>query len=192
VGGNHPVAVDFRLICATHRDLEQEVAASRFREDLFYRLNVLRLDIPPLRRRPADILLLWDHFTRLHGGDAVRTSDNLRAELAARAWPGNVRELKNLNLRMVLMRQGDELDLSDLDRLGNTSAAPRPATDTPDRQNGLPIGPLPEGGISLVEVEKELIRRALAACGGNRTRAAQFLDIPRHVLIYRLEKYDLG
>ena len=189
VGRDMPVAVDFRLICATHRDLEQEVAAGRFREDLYYRLNVVRLAIPPLRQRPADIPLLWDHFTRLQAGQDVRTTDSLLAALAARSWPGNVRELKNLNLRMALLRQGDQLDLPDLERLGKSAPAPSAPTGP---ESGLPIGPLPEDGISLVEVEKELIRRALAACEGNRTRAAQFLDIPRHVLIYRLDKYDLG
>ncbi len=192
VGGRQPVTVDFRLICATHRDLGQEVAAGRFREDLFYRLNVLRLDIPPLRQRPADIPLLWDHFTRLHGGDAVRTSEDLRVELASRDWPGNVRELKNLNLRMVLMRQDAELSSADLERLGRNAGMPRRAMEEAERKSVLPLGPLPASGVSLVEVEKELIRRALAACGGNRTRAAQFLEIPRHVLVYRLDKYKLG
>lgn len=192
VGGNRPVDVDFRLVCASNRDLELEVAAGRFREDLYYRINVLHLTLPPLRRRPGDIALLWRHFTLLHGGPDLDSEPALLAELARRPWRGNVRELKNLNQRLVLMREGEALTLADLERLapereeqvagGPAAAAAGPA--------GL-LGPLPEGGLSLIDLEKELIGRALAKCGGNRSRTAAYLGIPRHVLIYRLEKYDL-
>ncbi len=191
VGGDKSVEVDFRLVCATHRNLEAEVAAGRFREDLFYRLNVLHLHIPALRQRGEDISLLWDHFTLLHGGAGVSTADRLRAELEQQPWPGNVRELKNINQRLVLMRKSDTLELSDLRRLAPRSGVVSPLVQNATTDGRLPLGPLPAGGLSLVEMEKEIIRRALEICGGNRSKTAQFLEIPRHVLVYRLEKYEL-
>ncbi len=194
VGDHNPVSVDFRLVCATHRDLEQEVAAGRFREDLLYRINVLQMSLPPLRERPEDIALLWDHFTLLHAGSQVASEPSVLAALDARPWRGNVRELKNLNQRLVLMRRGDTITADDLQRLapqaGTVAPAATPAMTT--EPGGLPLGPLPESGVSLVELEKEVIRRALAACGGNRSKTAVFLDIPRHVLVYRISKYELG
>ena len=191
VGGNQPVDVDFRLVCATHRHLETEVAEGRFREDLFYRLNVLHLHIPALRQRDEDISLLWDHFTLMHGGKEILTTEALRAELERQPWRGNVRELKNINQRLVLMRKSDTLDLADLRRLAPQSGKVSPAVQTTTTDGNLPLGPLPAGGLSLIEMEKEIIRQALEICGGNRSKTALFLDIPRHVLVYRLEKYDL-
>ena len=194
VGGDKPVPVDFRLVCATNRDLEAETAAGRFREDLLYRINVLRLVIPPLRERREDLDPLWEHFTRLHGGEHLATEPALLAALAARPWPGNVRELKNLNQRLVLMGRGDVLTAADLERLAPPAAsmaAPPPAEGTAPSPGSLPLGPLPEDGCSLIELEKELIRRALAMHRGNRSRTAVYLGIPRHVLVYRLDKYGL-
>ncbi len=229
VGGPRPVPVDFRLVCATNRDLGADVAAGRFREDLYYRLAVLHLHVPPLRERPEDVPLLWEHFTRVHGGEGVATTPALAAQLRARAWPGNVRELLNLSLRLLLLRRGDVLDADDLRRaeplgpLLDPGAAPlaagagaRPPVQPPPVQPppvqpppaqpppaGAPapppvaapaplLGPLPEEGISLVALERELIRLALAKHGGNKSKAAAYLGIPRHVLVYRLEKYGLG
>ena len=192
VGGTRPVPVDFRLICATNRDLAAETAAGRFREDLMYRINVLELAIPPLRGRTEDVDALWEHFTRLHGGAHLGTDPALLAELRARPWRGNVRELKNLNQRLVLMGRGDVMTADDLHRLApgtDTAPAPAGAAGSP---GGLPLGPLPPDGCSLVEMEKELIRRALAMHGGNRSRTAAYLGVPRHVLVYRIDKYDLA
>ncbi len=189
VGSNKPTAVDFRLVCATNRDLEAEVAAGRFRADLLYRINVLQLNVPPLRQRAADIALLWDHFTLLHAGTHVVSAPDVLADLVDRPWRGNVRELKNLNQRLVLMRRGDEITRDDLARLApRASIAPQAATAT---EGGLPLGPLPETGVSLIAIEKEVIRRALEICGGNRSKTATFLEIPRHILVYRLTKYGL-
>ncbi len=191
VGSSESVEVDFRLVCATHRNLETEVAEGRFREDLFYRLNVLHLSLPPLRERRQDIGLLWDHFTLMHGGAGVATSPELRTDLENQDWRGNVRELKNLNQRLVLMRKANTLELADLKRLAPRSRLVAPVVQDSSFDNGLPLGPLPAEGLSLVEMEKEIIRRAMEICRGNRTKTAQFLDIPRHVLVYRLEKYGL-
>lgn len=194
VGSNTSVEVDFRLVCATHRNLETEVAAGRFREDLFYRLNVLHLAIPPLRDRSEDVDLLWDHFTLLHGGAGVTTSPELRAALQHRPWPGNVRELKNLNQRLVLLRKTDTLELAALQEMPGNTTAPSAVQQMaePDAEGSLPLGPLPPQGLSLLAMEKEIIRRALILCDGNRSKTSQFLEIPRHVLIYRLGKYDLS
>ncbi len=191
VGGPHPVAVDFRLVCATNRNLEEEVSQGRFRDDLLFRINVLQLALPSLRDRPEDVKLLWDHFTRLHGGEDLVSETPLLEALKTRTWRGNVRELKNLNLRLVLMRRGDLLTLADLDRLAPESGDPAPAP--PGKSPGsLPLGPLPAGGMSLIALEREVIRRALDLCGGNRSKTAAYLGIPRHVLVYRINKYELG
>jgi len=195
VGSDRPVAVDFRLVCATNRDLETEVEAGRFRQDLLFRINVLKLALPPLRERQGDIPLLWHHFTRLHAGEDLASEPSLMEALETRPWPGNVRELKNLNQRLVLMRSGEALSAADLVRLAPEAAPePAPASSPPagGETAGLPLGPLPAGGCSLVEMEKEVIRRALALCGGNRTRTAAYLGVPRHVLVYRIDKYGLA
>jgi DNA-binding NtrC family response regulator len=193
VGGSGPVEVDFRLVCATNRDLTEETAQGRFREDLLYRINVLQLTLPALRDRPEDVVPLWGHFTRLHGGQDLASENGLMEALEVRPWRGNVRELKNLNQRLVLMRQGDTLTLADLDRLAPRAGDVTPVTaDQNDPPDGLPLGPLPPGGLSLVALEKEVIRRALDLCGGNRSKTAIYLGIPRHVLVYRITKYELG
>jgi DNA-binding NtrC family response regulator len=193
VGGPGPVAVDFRLVCATNRDLQEEVSGGRFREDLLFRINVLQLALPALRERRKDVATLWEHFTRLHGGGELASEPGLLEALELRPWRGNVRELKNLNQRLVLMRQGELLTRADLDRLDPRAGDLAPLTAAPEETpGGLPLGPLPEGGLSLVALEKEVIRRALDKCGGNRTRTAVYLGIPRHVLVYRISKYELG
>ncbi len=198
VGGSSPVQADFRLVCATNRDLTAEVAAGRFREDLLYRIQVVEFNLPPLRQRPGDIGLLWEHFTLLHGGEGVVSEPELLAELETLPWRGNVRELRNLNQRLVLMRSDDRLTLKDLRRLAPGAGQAAPATlgestaAARAAAGDLPLGPLPPGGFSLIELEKEIIRQALDNCGGNRTKTAEYLGIPRHILIYRLGKYELG
>ncbi len=198
VGSTGSVTADFRLVCATNRDLMTEVAAGRFREDLLYRIQIVEFELPPLRKRPGDITLLWEHFTLLHGGDGLVSEPDLLAELATLPWRGNVRELRNLNQRLVLMRSGDNLTLQDLRRLASGAGRAAPATLGADPTGGptaageLPLRSLPSGGFSLIELEKEIISQAMELCGGNRTKTAEYLGIPRHVLIYRLGKYGLG
>jgi len=184
VGGTGPVEVDFRLVCATNRDLAVEVAEGRFRADLYYRLNVVPIVVPPLRDRPEDIPPLWHHFTLEHGAAVVIAAPDLLVELAGRPWPGNVRELKNLNQRLLLSLTGNSMGLADLRRAEGASAAAAPAS-------GLPQVALTDQGFSLPDLEHDLIRRALARCGGNKTRAAAYLGLPRHVLIYRLKKFGI-
>jgi len=219
VGGPAAVAVDFRLVCATNRNLEQAVQDGRFREDLFYRIAILHLHLSPLRDRRDDIAPLWQHFTRLHGGPEVTTDPALLRTLVARPWRGNVRELRNLNQRLVLMRTSDRLTQTDLTaaetsagQLGKPAAAglgtgpgrqpgdddarsdpglPTPHASTETVPDGLPLVPLPDSGFSLMELEAEIIRRALDRHGGNKSRTAAYLGVPRHVLVYRIEKYGI-
>jgi len=138
--------------------------------------------VPPLRERPADVPLLWEHFTALHHGSPRVSTPALLDALARRPWPGNVRELRNLNQRLVLTAADEVLDVGDLDA---SEAGGGTAT------GGLPLAPFPPEGFALQDLEKETVRRALALCGGNKTRASAYLRIPRHVLLYRLEKYGL-
>ncbi len=184
LGSSKAVDVDVRLIAATNADLDQHVREGTFRSDLYYRLNVIPIRIPPLRDRPDDIPALWDHFARRYAGDSpVRTSPELLQTLMQLPWPGNVRELANLAQRMVLLRRSDRLDRDDLP----SDLSPPPHRGGPDEF----LGPLPETGLPLFELEREVIVRALAKYGGNRTRTAEYLGIPRHVLNYRLEKFGI-
>jgi two-component system NtrC family response regulator len=180
VGGTTE-AVDVRVITATNRDLEQAMATGVFREDLYYRLAVVPLELPPLRERKEDIGLLLEHFLRKHqAGVGVRFSAEVVAHLQAYNWPGNVRELENVVEQMLILRQGEVLELADLPpRIGRTQA------------RGGSVLSLPDEGYPLEDLEREAVEIALQRCGGNKTRAAAFLRIPRHTLLYRLEKYHI-
>ena len=181
VGSDRREKIDVRLIAATNREIETEIAAGRFREDLFYRLGVILLHIPPLRDRREDIPALVDHFLkRLAAPPEVRFNPEALARLAEYPWPGNIRELGNLVERSVILRRRGEIAPADLQ-------LPAPAGSA----DGGWLPELPAEGLSLAEVEKELIRKALARSGGNRSQAARLLRLPRHVLIYRLEKFGL-
>jgi two-component system response regulator AtoC len=186
VGESKARPIDVRVIAATSRDLEREVAAGRFREDLFYRLDVLRVRVPPLRERREDIPLLVDHFVaqlRQGLGKNVRgIADDALARLATHAWPGNVRELENVIERAVILADGDRITLREL-----PDAIARPAAE--------PVPALP-GDFSLARArarfEAEWIRKALAATGENRTHAARLLGISHRALLYKLKEYGIG
>ncbi len=210
VGSARRIPVDVRVVAATNRDLAADVAAGRFREDLYHRLSVIPVTLPPLRERPEDIPLLVAHFLRERGDEAVTVAPALLAELARRPWPGNIRELKNTVARMALLRRGDTLDLADLAAPGQTLAdtAPGPALAA-DGVGGVGAGAsgdadrevadgrlcpgaltLPPEPFSLPELEREIIEKALEMHDQNRSAAARYLGIPRHVLLYRLSKYE--
>jgi two-component system response regulator AtoC len=187
VGESKSRSIDVRVIAATSRDLEREVAGGRFREDLFYRLDVFRLRVPPLRERREDVPLLVDHFLAMFRetlGKAVRTiADDALDRLVAHDWPGNVRELENVMERAMILCDGDRITLPDLPE----------ALAKPRRSAPLPAG---RGDFSLRRsrrrFESELIARALEATGGNRTRAARLLEISHRALLYKLKEYGLG
>ncbi len=189
VGGQKPVHVDVRMIAATNADLGARVQEGAFRSDLYYRLNVIPIHIPPLRERPDDIPALWEHFVRKYsGGATLRSTPGLIRALMHRRWAGNVRELANVCQRMVLLRSSDALNEEGLPPLDGEETPAVTNGDSTDRF----LGELPDGRLPLLEVEREIIVRALAKHNGNRTRTAEYLGIPRHVLLYRLEKFGIA
>jgi two-component system NtrC family response regulator len=177
--GGRPVAVDVRVIAATHRDLPAAVAAGRFREDLYYRIGVVPLALPPLRERLADILPLAEHFLAAAGGPGLSAAAGAR--LLAHPWPGNVRELLNAMQRVATMVRRPVIDAADLDFL-----APPAATD-PSPAPG--AATLPE---AVARLEQSMIRRALDETGGNRARAAERLGIRRQLLYQKLARYGFA
>ena len=181
VGAEQPEAVDVRLIAASNRDLYAAIGQGTFREDLYYRLGVILLHLPPLRERREDIPQLVAHFLLKVGAPiGVRFSAGALARLKAHAWPGNIRELQNIIERAVILRKGLLIEVEEL----QLAAAAQPAT-----ANGIPD--IPDEGLSLEAVEQGLIKKALIKANGNRSEAARLLKIPRHVLIYRLEKFKV-
>jgi DNA-binding NtrC family response regulator len=182
VGGTERIRVDVRIVAATNQDLDRAVREGRFREDLYYRLNVIPIFLPPLRERRTDIPLLVEHFMRKHGGSHRRRdmSEEALEALGSYHWPGNVRELESVIERSLLLSDGDTILPSDLPagvRAG-IAATKRGAL-------GLEI---PEAGIDLEGVERALILQALEKTSGNVSRAARLLGLSRRTLQYRLEK----
>ena len=185
VGSSRPVAVDVRVVASTHRDLAALIEDGTFRSDLYYRLAVVPLRVPPLRERTEAIGPLFDLFLEAEARRAGRTltvDPAVHAELARRPWPGNVRELENLARRTSLLARGPSVTAADLDP-GVTVG------ESVDLSS--PCIRLPKGGIDLQETEKAIVVEALRVCDGNKAAAARFLGIPRHVLIYRMQKYEL-
>jgi DNA-binding NtrC family response regulator len=178
--------VDVHVIAATNRDLNAAVKSGEFRQDLLHRLRVLSFEIPPLRARIADIPLLARHFCTVIGtlyGREVTLSEDGEQALLRYPWPGNVRELRNVIERAILLAPGGELRAGAFAGLLRTPEECQQPTSHPFA--------LPEGGIRLAELERDLIRQALDRARGNRTRAAALLGLTRDTLRYRLEKFDL-
>jgi transcriptional regulator with PAS, ATPase and Fis domain len=181
VGGLSDVRVDVRVIAATNRDLEEEVKAGRFREDLFYRLQVMPITLPPLRDRHGDVSLLAAFFIDRFNGEFRKKVRGLSSAaikmLEHYAWPGNVRELRNAIERAMLLADGDRLEASDLTTLTRT------------------VSPmqfkLPAEGVNIEDVERQLLVQALERSKGNQTQAAQLLGINRDQVRYRIEKFGL-
>ena len=185
VGAMSPTKVDVRFVAATHRNLRAMIEDGTFREDLYYRLAVIPLELPPLRDRAEDIPELVQHFF-LKGREKQNRPDlvlppNLLPRFQDYRWPGNIRELENVIERVVVLTSGDEITLRDLPDFLQRE---RPAIETLHLD-------LPPGGISLEGVEKELLLRALEKFKGNQTHAAQYLDISRKALRYRMEKHGI-
>jgi DNA-binding NtrC family response regulator len=196
VGGVETVKVDVRVVSATHRDLEALIAEGKFREDLYYRLNVFPITLPPLRERTDDIPLLVEHFIQKFSqatGKPVRGADQAAiGELRAYPWPGNVRELENVVERAMILTKGPQLTAADLDfgrRLGAGAAAAA--------RTAAPV-PAPEGGDGsrsfykrISEQERNEIIAAVERAHGNIAHAARSLGINRSTLYYRMRKHDL-
>ena len=173
VGGNQVIKVDFRCIAATNKNLETLIEDGRFRPDLYYRLHVFHIELPPLRERREDIPLLVDHFVRKFALAMNRRITSVSADamnlLRAQPWPGNVRELENAVERAMVVAQEPELRESDF------ILKPQPIAESSDK--------------SLQEIERTHILRVLDECGGNQSRAAEVLDIDRVTLHHKLKKY---
>ena len=185
VGSDQPVPVDVRVVSSANRDLAAGIAEGTFREDLFYRLDVVGLHVPALRERPKDIEVLARHFVAQAARDReLVIPPAVMDELRSRPWPGNVRELENACERLVILCDGEELRLCDLPPADRAAPASPAAGDAR-------WPPMPPEGLSLVDLELEVIERALTMNGWNVSRTATYLRIPRHVLAYRIEKYGL-
>ncbi len=182
VGGEEPVNVDVRLIAATNRDPEQAVEDGRLRKDLFYRLNIVRIDVPPLRDRFEDVPLLAESFlarySAKHGKDVKGISEEAMTALLSHTWPGNVRELENCIERVVVLTQGDVLGIGDLPRPVSAAGL---AGRTPPTANTL----------NLREVEKQVIHRALEECGWNKARASEKLGIFPSSLYKKMKRFGI-
>ena len=180
LGAAAPVPVDVRIVAATHRDPESLVRQERFRHDLYYRLNVIVVRIPPLRERMEDLAPLLAHFLAKHGErlgrpGCVITPEAMEA-LRRHSWPGNVRELENTIQRALVLGRGDTVGLADL------PVALRVAADA---------SPTPSAAISLAEMEREHIVRTLRTAGGNRSAAARLLGVDRKTLYRKLKRYGI-
>lgn len=185
VGAENNVEVDIRLIAATNTNLRDKVESGKFREDLFFRLNVIPITIPPLRDRKEDIPIFIKGFLKkLLKDRQIEISDELLEILINHPWPGNIRQLENLIERMYILRRSDYLNKSDLPddfyesrpKIGEEA---KYKLTEPDQ-------------ISYHEAERKLIIDAMTKAGGNKSKASRLLKIPRHVLIYRIKKYDLS
>jgi two-component system response regulator FlrC len=196
VGGKKPIRLDIRVIATSNRDMAQEVAAGRFREDLFYRLAVFPLVIPALRERPLDIAPLAQHFATRHGarlGRNLRISAAATAILAAQAWPGNVRELENAVQRALILTTGDSIEPEHLQfsiMLPMAGGASPAAERTPGAPASDVAATQPAArAASMKDLERQHILETLAAVGGSRKKAVERLGISERTLRYKLQQY---
>ncbi len=180
VGGAKAQKLDVRVVSATNLDIDKAIAEGTFREDLYYRLSVIPIHLPPLRERRKDIPLLIRYFCSKHGSEKVTFAKDALETLVMYPWPGNVRELENTVERLLIMRNGDNISHDDLpDKLREGNAP------------GGALIKLPDEGYSLEQLEREVVVAALERKSWNQAAAARFLRIPRHTLIYRMEKYGI-
>lgn len=185
VGDTHTQNVNVRIIAATNANLNEKIARGEFRKDLYYRLNVVPLDIPPLRERMGDVQLLLNHFMQRFASDhnlpPTTFGKSAVQRLYAYPWPGNVRELRNVCERLCILLAGKVIEENNLPpEIGNRVLSQKP------------VIALPENGIELEKVEVDLIQQALTRTNGNRSRSARLLGISRDTLLYRMQKYGIS
>ena len=184
VGSNVEVEFDSRMVAATHRDLDVDVEKKRFREDLFYRINVVKIDVPPLRERGSDVLQLASFFLRKFAERSGRGKLSLSPQAAERIlsynWAGNVRELENAMERATALARLDQITVEDLPERVRSYRADRFVLSADD----------PKEVLSLEEIERRYIYRVIKILGGNKARAAELLGLDRRTLYRRLEKYE--
>ena len=184
VGGQQEIPFDVRLVAATHRDLVASIEEGTFREDLYYRINVVELTMPPLRARGADVLLLaqtfLEQFARQHGKPVQRISPPVAERLLAYAWPGNIRELRNCMERAVALARFEELIVEDLPAQVRDYRASHVLVAANDPSELVPLD----------EVERRYVERVMEAVGGNKRQAAQILGLDRATLYRKLERWS--
>jgi two-component system NtrC family response regulator len=180
VGGTTVQKLDVRVLSATNLNIDKAIADGTFREDLYYRLSVIPIHLPPLRERRKDIPLLIRYFCSKHASEKITFDNSVLETLVMYPWPGNVRELENTVERLLIMRNSDVISLSELPDKLRANNASESAIIT-----------LPDEGYSLEQLEREVVVEALERNSWNQTAAARFLRIPRHTLIYRIEKYNI-
>jgi transcriptional regulator with PAS, ATPase and Fis domain len=193
IGGTDKIKVTMRIMAATNRDLVELIRKGRFREDLFYRLNVVAIHPPPLRQRGEDAILLAESFigffAKEHHRKVLGLTERAKCEILKYPWPGNVRELRNSIERAVLLGNADMIDVSDL-QLGAGHIVPEYGPQI--RQNGKIEMEIPPQGISLADLEKTAILKCMELAGGNLSQAARLLKISRETLRYRLKKHGIS
>ena len=198
VGGSKPIELDVRLVAATNRNLEQMVREGKFREDLFFRLNVVRLVMPPLRVRAEDIPLLLAHFIKVfseeNGVPPLTVEPGALRTLQAYAWPGNIRELRNFCENAVVLRRGGSLTEYDLEPKFRGAPAPTAVAATPTAEGGsgatgAALAGMSGGSLSVEENEKRLLREALLKARGNRTKAAELMGVSRRTLHRKIAQW---
>ncbi len=181
LGGSTSHKLDVRVLASTNADLEKAIKTGDFREDLYYRIAVIPIHLPPLRERREDIPLLVRHFAAKRGGEGVVFAKDTVDAMRRYQWPGNIRELENTVERLLIMMEGSSISIDDLPDKIRCGAVKKEES----------IVSLPPGGYSLEQLEREIVHEALERNDWNQTSAARFLRIPRHVLIYRMEKYGI-
>ena len=193
VGGTQTIRVDVRIIAATHRDLDAMVAAGEFREDLFYRLAVVPIFIPPVRERSGDAARLTRHVVQDCAHALARTrmsiDEDAVATLVAQPWPGNVRQLQNFVERLVVLADDDVIRRADVEReLSRATSSGRPAVESP---TPTATGAALSLDSNRRETERQTLVKALAQAGNNRTRAARLLEVSRRTLYNKLREHGL-
>jgi DNA-binding NtrC family response regulator len=189
VGETKPYKVNVRVIAASNADLNEQIAAGEFRRDLYFRLNVVPIELPPLRQRSEDIEALIKHFVQIfvkeYGIDAPTFSKDALKQLRAYPWPGNIRELRNLCERLSILLSGKTIEPENLplefQNAGHTAKTAKAQDFT-----------LPDSGIDLESLEADLINQALCRTNGNRSKSARLLGLTRDTLLYRIQKYGLA
>ena len=200
IGGNQSIPINVQVIAATHRNLEAMVKNGSFRADLFHRLNVLHIELPPLRKRDSDVVLLAQHLITSmclqYGIPVKKLPTTTMSALVEYPWPGNVRELRNQIERIVLLVRGQNIepthfDFRDVGAPATVDTVAAGPTIAIEKQGGELRVNLPAEGFSLEALEKQIISQALKQCDGNVSKTARYLQISRQTLIYRLKKFDI-
>jgi DNA-binding NtrC family response regulator len=190
VGGVKDISVNVQVVASTNRDLEAAVREGKFREDLFYRLSVIPIHIPPLRERKEDIPLLVEHFIQRYNTQFRKKVEQVSQDgmklIMSYSWPGNIRELKNAIERAMILVDQDRIDVAHLPiRIADPSTASMP------HASGTTLVCLPSQGAGLEDIEKNLLEQALQHAHGNKTRASRLLKISRDTLRYKVKKHHL-